>query len=236
MKYMSKPLPRPLTKAPIETALKRSLKKSPRMKKTPFNRSDVEISRDDLVYDGFFKMRALSLRHRLFAGGWSHEISRELFVRNPAVGVVLYDRERDLVGLVEQFRIGALQEKNGPWCLEIVAGIIDDNESAEDVARREIQEETGLKVDKLDYICNYLSSPGGSNERLDLFCAYCDLSDAGGTVHGLAAEGEDIRFHVLPAADVFAELYQGRFNNAATMISLQWLQYQRLQWISKRAV
>lgn len=204
------------------------------MKKPLFSHDDVEISHNDIVYDGFFKMRALRLRHRLFAGGWSKDISRELFVRDPAVGVVLYDRSNDLIGLVEQFRIGALQEENGPWCLEIVAGIVEDNESAEDVARREVQEETGLQVDKLDYICNYLSSPGGSNERLDLFCAQCDLSDSGGTVHGLPTEGEDIKFHVLPAVEVFAELYQGRFNNAATMICLQWLQYQRLQWMPSR--
>lgn len=204
------------------------------MKKSPFNHSDVEISHDELVYDGFFKMRALRLRHRLFAGGWSPEIRRELFVRNPAVGVVLYDRDNDLIGLVEQFRVGALQEEHSPWCLEIVAGIVEDGETPEDVARREIQEETGLQVAELDYICNYLSSPGGSNERLDLFCAYCDLSASGGSLHGLPTEGEDIKFHVLPGAEVFAELYQGRFNNAATMICLQWLQLQRLRWMSER--
>lgn len=203
------------------------------MKKPQFNKQDVEISRDDIVYDGFFKMRALRLRHRRFAGGWSAEINRELFVRNPAVAVVLYDRVNDLIGMVEQFRIGALEEETGPWCLEVVAGIVEEGELAEEVARREIQEETGLQVQELDYICNYLSSPGGSNERLDLFCAYCDLSEVGGSIHGVPGEGEDIKFHVLPAAEVFAELYQGRFNNAATMICLQWLQHQRLKWQSR---
>lgn len=204
------------------------------MKKPLFSHDDVEISHNDIVYDGFFKMRALRLRHRLFAGGWSKDISRELFVRDPAVGVVLYDRSNDLIGLVEQFRVGALQEEIGPWCLEVVAGIVEEGESAEEVARREVQEETGLLIRELDYICNYLSSPGGSNERLDLFCGHCNLSKSGGSLHGLVGEGEDIKFHVMAAAEVFAELYQGRFNNAATLICLQWLQHQRLQWMSSR--
>lgn len=204
------------------------------MKKSQFNKQDVAISREETVYNGFFKMRLLRLRHRLFAGGWSAEISRELFVRNPAVAVVLYDRHNDLIGLVEQFRIGALQEASGPWCLEVVAGIVEDGEAAEAVARREIHEETGLQVQELDYICNYLSSPGGSTERLDLFCAHCDLAQSGGSIHGMPGEGEDIKFHVLPATEVFAQLYQGRFNNAATLICLQWLQHQRAQWQGKQ--
>ncbi|MEX1033916.1 MAG: NUDIX domain-containing protein [Cellvibrionaceae bacterium] len=196
--------------------------------KPDFNRDGVEIISEQTVYNGFFKMKALRLRHKLFAGGWSNEITRELFVRDDAVGVVLYDLEHDLIGLVEQFRIGALEESHGPWCLEVVAGIIDSKESPEQVAVREMKEETGLVADKLEYICNYLASPGGSNEKLHLYCGYCDLSQAGG-IHGLDVEGEDIKACVFDAEHVFSALYQGRFNNAATLISLQWLQQKREQ-------
>jgi len=198
-----------------------------------FSRDDVEILGEETVYDGFFKMKELRLRHKLFAGGWSRELSRELYLRDNAVGVLLYDRDNDLIGLVEQFRIGALDEEAGPWCLEVVAGIIDSDETPEQVAVREVREEANLCADRLDYICQYLSSPGGSNERLHLFCGYCDLSRAGG-LHGLVSEGEDIKVHVLPAEEVFSDLYSGRFNNAATMIALQWLQWRRQQWQGKQ--
>ncbi|RZA06201.1 MAG: ADP-ribose diphosphatase, partial [Moraxellaceae bacterium] len=77
-----------------------------------------------------------------------------------------------------------------------------------------------------EYICNYLSSPGGSDEKLHLYCGLCDLGSAGG-VYGLPEEGEDIRVHVFPADEVFAELLNGRFNNAAALICLQWLQLNR---------
>lgn len=200
--------------------------------KPDFDRNGVEIIAEETVYDGFFKMKHLRLRHRLFAGGWSDEISRELYVRGDAVGVVLYDPDNDLIGLVEQFRVGALEESRGPWCLEVVAGIIDSDEGPEAVAIREVKEESDLEVGPLDYICNYLASPGGSNEKLHLFCGYCDLREAGG-VHGLDAEGEDIKVHVLRADDVFERLYTGAFNNAATLISLQWLEQKRRQMRQK---
>ncbi|MGQ9427135.1 NUDIX domain-containing protein [Gilvimarinus sp. F26214L] len=196
--------------------------------KPQFHRQDVEIEQEEVVYDGFFRMKELRLRHRLFAGGWSGTISRELYLRHEAVGVLLYDPRRDLIGLVEQFRVGALEEPLGPWCMEVVAGIIDSQESPEQVALREVKEEAGLVPERVEYICNYLASPGGSNERLHLYCGYCDLDGAGG-IYGLDHENEDIRLHVLPAAEVFENLYGGRFNNAATMICLQWLQVRREQ-------
>ena len=87
-------------------------------------------------------------------------------------------------------------------------------------------EEANITPYRLQYICEYLSSPGGSDEKLHLYCGLCDLSQAGG-VYGLAEEGEDIRVHILVADEVFAELFGGRFNNAATLICLQWLQLNR---------
>jgi ADP-ribose pyrophosphatase len=194
--------------------------------KPEFKRDDVEIIRREELYKRFFRVEKVFLRHRLFEGGWSNEIGRELFVRGEAVAVVLYDPVRDLIGMVEQFRIGALDEPNGPWCYEVVAGMLEEGESPEEVARRELIEESNVTPYAMEYICNYLSSPGGSDEKLHLYCGLCDLSQAGG-VFGLPEEGEDIRVHVFAADDVFAELLNGAFNNAAALICLQWLQINR---------
>ncbi|GAA5315016.1 MAG: ADP-ribose diphosphatase [Candidatus Pelagadaptatus aseana] len=194
--------------------------------KEPYSTDDVEILDSEPLFRSFFKADKVTLRHRLYQGGWSAPITREIFIRGEAVGVLLYDPVNDLIGLVEQFRIGALQDAHGPWCMEVVAGMVEANESLEEVAWREVEEETDLKPDALEYICEYMASPGGCDERLHVYCARLNLQGAGG-VHGLVAEGEDIKLHVMAAAEVFAELYSGRFNNAATMIALQWLQLNR---------
>ena len=196
------------------------------IEKPQFTRADVEIIRREEMYKRFFRVEKVFLKHKLFDGGWGQEIGRELFVRGEAVAVVLYDPVRDLIGMVEQFRVGALDEPSGPWCYEVVAGMLEQGESPEEVARRELMEEANVEPYALEYICNYLSSPGGCNEKLHLYCGLCDLQHAGG-VYGLPEEGEDIRVHVFSAEDVFAVLLDGAFNNAAALICLQWLQLNR---------
>ncbi len=197
-----------------------------KLSKPEFSRNDVEVVHSEILYQRFFKVERRQLRHKLFGGGWSKEIGREIFLRGDAVGVLLYDPELDAVGMVEQFRIGAMNEAHGPWCYEVVAGMIEQGELPEEVARRELIEEANVSPYALQYICNYLSSPGGSDEKLYLYCGLCDLRNAGG-VYGLAEEGEDIRLHVFPVAEVFSELLNGAFNNAAALICLQWLQMNR---------
>jgi len=196
------------------------------IKKPDYTAVDVEIVRREEMYKRFFRVEKIFLRHKLFDGSWGQEIGRELFVRGEAVAVVIYDPVLDLIALVEQFRIGALNEPNGPWCYEVVAGMLEEGESPSDVAYRELIEEADLRPYHMEYICNYLSSPGGCDEKLHLYCGLCDLSHAGG-VFGLQEEGEDIRVHLMPAKDVLENLYGGAFNNAAALICLQWLQLNR---------
>ncbi|WOX04499.1 NUDIX domain-containing protein [Microbulbifer pacificus] len=196
--------------------------------KPPFTRGAVDIISRKTVYDGFFKMHKLRLRHRLYRGGWGGEMERELFVRGNAVGVLLYDPEHQLVALTEQFRIGALEREGGPWCLEVVAGMVEEGESLEDVARRELQEEAGLEVQALHFIRSYLPSPGGACERMHLFCGCADLRDIEG-YFGLADEHEDIRLRVFPLQTVLDAVNRGdaAIDNAASIIGLQWLQLNR---------
>ena len=191
-----------------------------------FDRDDVEVIDSRSAWRGFFEIRALKLRHRLFAGGWGKPLSREVFVRGPAVGLLPYDAQRDEVLLVEQFRVGALNSGRSPWLQELVAGIIDTDESPEAVARREAQEEADLTVAALGPVAEYFSSPGGSDEYFYLYCGQCSLGGAGG-LHGLAEEGEDIRAAVYAADTALAMLDRGEINNAHTVIALQWLRQHR---------
>ncbi|WP_299595115.1 NUDIX domain-containing protein [uncultured Microbulbifer sp.] len=196
--------------------------------KPQFTRGAVDVISRQIKYDGFFQIHKLRLRHRLYRGGWSGDMERELFVRGNAVGVLLYDPEHQLVALTEQFRIGALERASGPWCLEVVAGMVEEGESLEDVAHRELQEEAGLEVAELHFIRSYLPSPGGASERMHLFCACADLSGVEG-YFGLADEHEDIRLRVFALDTVLEAVASGdsAIDNAASIISLQWLQLNR---------
>jgi len=192
-----------------------------------YDRQDVTIVSRDTAFQGFFAIDRIVLRHRLFAGGWSNDFSRELFRRDPAAGVLLYDPKSDKLVLVEQFRVGMLDAMDqSPWALELVAGIVDEGESAADMARREVHEESGLEIGPPLFICDYFNSPGGSTERIKLFYAEVDAGQAGG-IHGLVEENEDIRVVVMSFDDVWDAFVSGHINNAMAIIALQWLRLRR---------
>jgi ADP-ribose pyrophosphatase len=182
----------------------------------------VEVFEQAVCYQGFFRLERYRLRHRLFSGAWSREMVREVFERGHAAAVLPYDPGRDQVVLVEQFRIGALRAPEGPWLLEIVAGIIEPGETPEEVVRREAIEESGCVLQDVVPICDYHVSPGGTTERIALFCGKVDAAHIGG-IHGLAEEAEDIRVLVVPADEAIALLHAGKILSAAPIIALQWL-------------
>lgn len=192
-----------------------------------YDRQDVTIVSRDTAFQGFFAIDRIVLRHRLFAGGWSNDFSRELFRRDQAGGVLLYDPQADKLVLVEQLRVGLLDAMDqSPWALELVAGIIDDGESPCDMARREVSEEAGLTIGNPEFICNYFNSPGGSTERITLLYAEVDANQASG-IHGMADENEDIRVVVLSFDEAWQAFQCGRINNAMAIIALQWLRLKR---------
>ena len=189
---------------------------------TPHSRDDFEILDEKTAYDGFFKVKHYSLRHKLFEGGWSQTFQREVFERQPVAAVLPYDPVLDKVVLIEQFRVGPLHSPN-PWLLELVAGISEEDESTEELVKREALEEAGIEILELIKAYDYWVSPGGSNEFLSLYCGKVDATYAGGH-HGNLEEHEDIKAHVLSSEKAFALLSQGEIKNAATIVSLQWLQ------------
>ena len=189
---------------------------------TKFKQNDVEIVAKKRVFNGFFNIDEYHFRHALFTGGKSDVIVREIFERGDAVAVLPYDPKLDAVLLIEQIRIGALSKDKSPWLLEVIAGMTDGSKDYESVVRKEAAEESGIELDNIEFMMSYLSSPGGTSERLYLYYGEADLSKAGG-IYGVPAEGEDIKVHVLPVATAFELLEKGEMDNAATVISLQWL-------------
>jgi ADP-ribose pyrophosphatase len=180
-----------------------------------------EIIDKEILYSGFFRMEKYRFKHTLYAGGWSPEISRELFVRGSCVAVLLYDPHADKVILIEQFRAGAILQPDRAWLVEIVAGAIEEGETATEVAYRESLEEAGCEIQELLVINEFYTTPGGASERITLFCGKVDSTHIGG-IHGLDHEDD-----ILVRAVDFDEAYQMVENNeiesAIPIIAIQWL-------------
>lgn len=183
---------------------------------------DFELISKRPLFQGFFRLDEYKFKHKLFAGGWSGEITREVFERGQAVVILPYDPVTDEVVLVEQLRAPAIATSKSIWLFELVAGMIEQGETKEEVARRELQEEAGLDASQLTYINSYLVSPGGTTERFYLYLGIVDATKAGG-IHGLDCEDEDIRVHVVSREKAYDLVNSGRIDNASTVLGIQWL-------------
>ncbi|OEE39871.1 ADP-ribose diphosphatase [Vibrio sp. V09_P4A23P171] len=194
-----------------------------------FTPQDVDVISKETLFQGFFRMVKYRFKHKLFEGGWSEEIEREMFERGHAAAMLPYDPARDEVVIIEQIRVGALEHAH-PWQLEIVAGVIDPDETSEQVIRREAMEEAGIEVNRIEKISSYYPSSGGCSELLDVFVGEIDATQAKG-VHGLDYEGEDIKVHVMSREEAYRLVKNGQIENGASIIALQWLElnYQQLQ-------
>lgn len=184
--------------------------------------------RGEIGFAGFLKLNRYHLHHSLYAGGLGPEITRERLEGIRAVAVLPYDPEQDAVVLIEQFRIGALEQGRGAWLLEIIGGIWDPGQGAEAVARREAQEEAGCAVEELLPIGDFWMSPGISSEQVRIYCGRAHATAPGG-IHGLAQEGEDIKVEVLPLEAALKALETGTIATATAVIALQWLAMHREQ-------
>jgi ADP-ribose pyrophosphatase len=188
--------------------------------------ADVIVEKRTISHDGFLRVDELLLSHRLFEGGWSQSMKRELQVKAGAVAVLMFDPDRDEVVLVRQFRVGMIDEQASPWLLEIVAGMIEEGESPEDVVIRESMEEADLAPANIIKICEYYNSPGTTNEKVYLYCGRVDASLAGG-VHGMVDEHEDIEVVVISFPELVGAVESGQVNNAMTIIATLWLEKNR---------
>jgi nudix-type nucleoside diphosphatase (YffH/AdpP family) len=179
-------------------------------------------------YAAFFAVEERDTGWRRFDGTLGAPVTRAVFVSGDAVTVLPWDRLRDRVLVVEQFRAGPQARGDGqPWQLEAVAGRIDPGETPEEAARREAVEEAGLVLRDLHFVARYYPSPGAVSEYLYSYVAEADLPDGAAGVFGVDHEAEDIRGHLLSVDRLMDLVATGEIENAPLILTALWLQRER---------
>ena len=189
---------------------------------------DHQLAHAAPLAGGFFKLATLDVTHRRFDGAMQGPLRREVLVGVDAALVLPYDRVRDRVLLVEQFRVGiARRQDANPWCLEPVAGIIDAGETPEAAGLREAEEEAGLTGVTMQKMFSIYPSPGSSTDHFYCYLGLADLPNLGSYSGGLAEEAEDLRLHVLGFEDAIALLDSGEISAGPLVAMLLWLGRER---------
>jgi len=188
----------------------------------------IQIQQKKRILDDFFKVDEVHLRYERFDGQMSPLVRRLNFERGDSVAVLLFNPKSQHILLVNQFKYPAY-EKGPGWIMETVAGMIDANESSENAAHREVEEETGYKVGKLEHISTFYVSPGGSSERIILYYAEVDETNKIGTGGGDAREDEDIMLVELSLPEALNRIQSGEIVDAKTIVGILWLQNRLMQ-------
>lgn len=182
----------------------------------------VEIKSRRRLLDDFFKVDEAELRYERFDGSMTPIIRRLNFERGDSVAAIMFDTTAQRLLLTSQFKYPTY-EKGPGWITELVAGSVDHGESPEMAVTREIYEEMGYRVGRVEHVSTFYLSPGGSSERIALY--YVEVSDHQheGPGGGLVSEGEDIRIVSLTLDEARQKIATGEIVDAKTIVGILWL-------------
>lgn len=137
------------------------------------------------------------------------EIEREIILHRGAVALLaMVDRDHICLVKNERYAVGAT-------LLEVPAGTIDEGESPEQTASRELREETGYTAGSIEEVGRWWVSPGVFNERMFLF--RCQNLTPGPTDHQPDERLEPI---VVPWEEAVRMVRDGRIEDAKSMLAI----------------
>ncbi|MEZ0327330.1 MAG: NUDIX domain-containing protein [Fimbriimonas sp.] len=167
------------------------------------------------VYDGWAKLDELEIRTD------AQPSQKRLIVEaGDAAAVVLHNAETDKLLFVRQLRV-PLERHGDTNPLEIVAGKVDDRESAADAALREVEEEVGHRLESLEPVREMYPSAGILSEKVSIF--YGRISEQTNISGGGGDSTEELEFVELSPSEAFRRLDAGEIRDAKTIIGLMWL-------------
>jgi nudix-type nucleoside diphosphatase (YffH/AdpP family) len=184
----------------------------------------VKVHKQNRILDDFFKVDEMIVSHQKTDGSMSAEQRRLIFERGNSAAVLLFNTESKCVVLVNQFKAPTLGKgRQDGWINETVAGIVERHEKPESTAVREVMEETGYRINRLEPIATFFSSPGGTSEMIYLYYAEVTNADKVAVGGGNPAEGEDIRVEEIPLDDLLQMIEENQVEDPKLLIGGLWL-------------
>lgn len=179
------------------------------------------INNEEQVFNDFLKIYKAEVTHDSFHNEKPITSTRLALDRGNAIAVLLYEKDTDSFLFIRQYRYPSARHGH-PWTIEIPAGAVDTDESIEEAAIREVREEIGYQINRLEFIVEYFPSPGMLSEQISLFYTEVTSDQKTSKGGGAVSEKEDIELVRIPRREIKQKLQDGFFNNSISIISLQW--------------
>ena len=185
----------------------------------------IRITETKVLSDNWYVLRKVTFDYQRKNGKWETQ-SREAYDRGNGATILLYNREAQTVILTQQFRLPTYVNGNPSGLLiEACAGLLDQDQP--DVAiRREVEEETGYRLNHVNKVFEAYMSPGSVTEKLFFYVAEYDraskINDGGGV------EDEEIDVLEIPFRQAVEMVATGEIMDGKTMMLIQYLQINNL--------
>lgn len=147
---------------------------------------------------------------------------REIYEHGNAVAVLLYNQEKNTVLLTKQFRLASyLSGNESGYLIEACAGMLEDD-TPEAAVKKEVKEETGYEVNKVQKVFEAYTSPGAFTEKIHFFVAEYTAENKTSEGGGVSEEGEEIEVLEMPFDQAYALIASGEVQDAKTILLLQY--------------
>lgn len=177
----------------------------------------IKITEEKLLSDNWYILKKITFNYLSSKGKW-HTASRESYDKGNGVSVLLYNKEKQTVILTRQFRMPTFLNGNSDgMMIETCAGVLDVQDPDECI-KREILEETGFKITKVERVLDVYMSPGAVTEKLFLYVAEYQSSDKVNAGGGLEHENEDIEVMEMPFEKAWEMMKSGEIKDGKTLM------------------
>ncbi|MBZ7670301.1 GDP-mannose pyrophosphatase NudK [Klebsiella grimontii] len=182
---------------------------------------NINVIKDKILSENWFVLRNMTYELTRSDGSVVRH-RREVYDRGNGATILLYNRHKQTVVLVRQFRIATWVNGNEDGMLiETCAGLLDSDEP-EECVRKEAIEETGFEVGEVRKLFELFMSPGGVTELIYFFIA--EYNDTQRANDGGGVDDEDIEVLELPYHRALEMMANGEIRDGKAVILLQYLQ------------
>ena len=181
----------------------------------------------EVLSDQWYTLNRYTYDYQKEDGSWETQ-QRESYDRGNGAAILLYHPENKTVILTRQFRMPTYVNGNTTgMMIEVCAGVLDDQDPLSCI-QKEVEEETGFRVELIEKIFEAYMSPGAVTEILHFFVARYDDSMKIGKGGGVEDETENIEVLEIPMSEAMRMIQQGEIKDAKSIMLLQYAQIHNL--------
>jgi nudix-type nucleoside diphosphatase (YffH/AdpP family) len=181
----------------------------------------VKNIKTEVLSSNWYTLNKITFEYQKEDGTWETQ-EREAYDRGNGAAILLYNTNKQTVVLTRQFRMPTYVNGNTDgMMIEVCAGLLDGN-NPEDCIKKEVEEETGYKVDEVKKVFESYLSPGSVTEILYFFIGSYQEDMRIGEGGGAADETENIEVLEYGFEEALAMVKAGEIKDAKTIMLLQY--------------